>query len=107
MIRDEEGMYVSTPCIMAEAISDFGPHGFYSMMARRARENHPVHDRFYDGGLEQTIDTPNGSVVRALSLPALAKRQFEPILANDLKPLTIAEQDPRLHMKKHSCKYKN
>ena len=74
------------------------------MLADRAINNHPFHDRFYDGGFNQTIDGPRGPTVVTLPLFSLAKRQFEPVLEKDLKPITATEQELRMHMKKHTCK---
>ena len=103
--RDENRLYVPTPCIMREALTTFAPNGFQAMMEGLAEQNHPLHDQFYDGGFDQTIQTARGSVVHKLPLPTLARRQFEPVLEEDLAPLNQTEQDLRLHLKKHSCKY--
>ena len=90
---------------MREALTTFAPNGFQAMMEGLAEQNHPLHDQFYDGGFAQTINTPRGPIVRELPLFTLAKRQFEPVLREDLKPLTQTELDLRLHLKKHSCKF--
>ena len=104
-IEDNERLYVSTPCILRNALTKFAPVGFHSMLCDLAEQNHPLHDQFYDGGFDQTIQTARGSVVHKLPLPTLARRQFEPVLDEDLAPLNQTEQDLRLHLKKHSCKY--
>ena len=101
---DGERLHVPTPCIMRSAICKFAPNGFYPMVLNIARHNHPTHDRLYEGGTDQTIDTPNGPVVRSISLVPLAKRQFEPVLEIDVPPLTMAEQDLRSHIKKQRGK---
>ena len=93
-----------TPCILRDALTKFAPVGFHSMLADRAIDNHPFHDRFYDGGFNQTINGPRGPTVVTLPLFSLAKRQFEPVLEKDLKPITATEQELRMHMKKHTCK---
>ena len=74
------------------------------MLFTRARDNHPLHDQFYEGGFPQVFQTGRGPVERAIPLFAVAKYQFEPILENELKPLTNAECDIRNHIKKHSGK---
>lgn len=99
---DGERLHVPTPCIMRGAIMKFAPPGFYPMILRLAQDNHPNHDRFYEGGAPQTIDTPNGPVVRSINLVPLAKRQFEPVLEIDVPPLSMAEQDLRSHIKKRT-----
>ena len=103
-IEDDNRLYVSTPCILRGALTKFAPVGFHSMLNDLAEQNHPIHDQYYDGGFDQTIQTASGSVVYKLPLPILAKRQFEPVLEEDLPPLNQTEHDLRLHLKKHSCK---
>ena len=74
------------------------------MLLNRARGDHPLHDRFYEGGYPQIFDTRRGRIVREIPIFDLAKQQFEPILENELKPLSMAECELRNHIKKHTSK---
>ena len=74
------------------------------MIFDRARNDHPIHDRYYEGGFSQIFQTRRGPVAREIPIFDLAKQQFEPILENELKPLTATECDIRNHIKKHSGK---
>ena len=72
------------------------------MLFNGARNDHPIHDRFYEGGFPQTFQTRRGPVEREIPIFELAKHHFEPILEHELRPLSSVEQDIRNHIKKHA-----
>ena len=63
----------------------------------KAEDSHDLHDQFYQGCVVR--HRRSGRHMTA-DLPELIMHQFEPIVRNDLKPLTQMEQDIRMHLKK-------
>ena len=80
------------------ALRRFAPIGFLNHMDNRAENHHDLHDQFYKGSITNRHRTTGRYITS--DLPPLIQHQFEPILRNDLNPMTQVEQDLRMHLKK-------
>ena len=71
-------------------------------MLERSYDSFELHEKFYKGPYPTVASLASNGDWEMADLPDLAKHQFEPILREDLKPLSRAEQE--LHLFANSTK---